>query len=100
MSPGKKITLRVILLCFNLIMTLIKSIIIHMIYCFCLYSFPTVFYNLPKNVTFGEVFLLVTLLTITINWTPIETEIQLMMPEERLLEMDIEEGDDDDLSES
>ena len=100
MSPGKKITLRVILLCFNLIMTLVKSAIVHMIYCFCLYSFPTVFYNLPKNVTFGEVFLLVTLLTITINWTPIETEIQLMIPEERLLEMDIEEGDDDDLSES
>lgn len=97
MSLRKKLTLRAILLGFNLIMTIIKSLIIHMIYSFCIYFFPIVFYNLPKNVSFGEIFLLVALLTIAINWSPIETEIQLMNPTGTLIEIDTEEGDDDDI---
>ena len=100
MSLRKKLTLRAILLGFNLIMTLTKSTIIHIIYCCCIHYFPLVFYNLPKNVTFGEVFLIVTLLTVALNWNPIETEIELMNPEEREINIFLEEGDDDDISES
>lgn len=100
MSLRKKLTLRAILLGFNLIMTLAKSAIIHVVYCFCIHYFPLTFYNLPKNVTFGEVFLIVALLTITIDWNPIETEIELMSPEENEINIFLEEGDDDDISKS
>ena len=49
---------------FNFIILLFKSEVVYLVYSGLLYCFPKQFYNIPNNITFNQIFLVLMLLNI------------------------------------
>lgn len=92
----KSIILRAAIIGFNAIMSILKALIIDLVYTIAVQCFPLYFYNIPKNITFGEIFLVVVLLSIVVNWNPIDLEIhRYQLPEEFEITFENEEEGDE-----